>query len=241
MKKLLSLVLILSMLTVAMVSCKKDDPTPETPTPQGPNTPTPEVRTTITAEEWASACAMINYTMTSETTYTTTFGEEVTTKTITIVFNSSESAVHFYTVAIGMTGVDGPLVQDYYEVYDNGVLYTVEIKDGEVDYVMADPDDAIPTFDEYMDIETVEYTDLVYNSETKSYTFTQTSGNNEVPYTLWFENGKLVKVEATVTMEQTVSNPDGPLTARQVIEMSIVISDVGTTTVTVPAFTKPQE
>ena len=56
MKKILSLLLILAMLTVAMVSCKKDEPT------QDPTPPAQETRYTITAEEWAAVLTLKNYT-----------------------------------------------------------------------------------------------------------------------------------------------------------------------------------
>ena len=71
MKKLLSLFLVLAMLTLAMVSCKNDDPT-EDPTT---NNPPAQTRYTITAEEWETFCTMRNYTMTSDTNYTQTYGD----------------------------------------------------------------------------------------------------------------------------------------------------------------------
>ena len=86
----------------------------------------------------------------------------------------------------------------------------------------------------------VAFTDLVYDPETKGYTFVETSGGNEIPYTVWFENGKIVKIVATMTSESTVNTPDGPIIITQVIEINVVISGIGTTTVTVPDFEKPQ-
>ena len=58
MKKILSLILILAMLTLAMVSCNKDDPTEDPAT----NNPPAQTRYTITAEEWAAVLTLKNYT-----------------------------------------------------------------------------------------------------------------------------------------------------------------------------------
>lgn len=236
MKKILSLLLILAMLTVAMVSCKKDEPTE---TPVTPNPPVQETRYTITAEEWETFCTMRNYTMTSDTNYTQTYGDQTMSRRAIVVAKSSETAMYF-SATTEMTGQDAPTTESHYAVLVDGVVYNLEMDGDEVTDVIIDNDDTIPTFEVYMDIEDVAFTDLVYDPETKGYTFVETSGGNEIPYTVWFENGKIVKIVATMTSESTVNTPDGPIIITQVIEINVVISGIGTTTVTVPDFEKPQ-
>ena len=74
------------------------------------------------------------------------------------------------------------------------------------------------------------YADLTYNEATKSYSCTVTEDGVTGVITLWFEDGKLVKLTTEASMEET---EDG-VTMRMHLLQTYVFSNFGTTTVKIP-------
>lgn len=230
MKKFLSLILILAMLTVAMVSCKKDDPT-EDPTPAPPAVTT---RYTITAEEWAAVLTLKNYTA------------EITNSQ-TQILNGGEPEVQSSTGIAKSTDTvcyqeqrDGDDVYKTYIVVENGKNYHVrELDDGTfAAYVY---DYGIDSLAEYYTFETVTFADLTYNAETKAYTFTVSNDTIDAQYTMWFENGKVVKLTAVASREMSYGEGENAMSVYAEMRVVLVITNVGTTTVATPNFERPTE
>lgn len=230
MKKILSLLLILAMLTVAMVSCKKDEPT------QDPTPPAQETRYTITAEEWAAVLTLKNYTA------------EITNSQ-TQILNGGEPEVESSTGLTKSTDTvcyeeqrDGDDVYKTYMVVENGKNYHMsENDDGTFDVYTAKY--GIDSLAEYYTFETITFADLTYNAETKAYTFSVTNDEVEMTaqYSIWFENGKVVKLEAVASREMSYGEGENAMSVYAEMKVTLVITNVGTTTVTVPNFERPTE
>ena len=233
MKKIISLILILAMLTVAMVSCKKDEPTEEPTT----NNPPVQTRYTITAEEWASTCALTNFTLDYVTVQNGTRGGETFTSTTTVQVKSTADISYNLYVSSPETPDSEPGTDESYCVLEDGVMYYLQMKGTEVERVSAREDEEMPTLAGSMDFEDVTFADLTYNEANKSYVWTYSESEDGVSvsmtYSFFFENGALVKVGAQMSAEA-----DG---YSQNYTADVTVSNIGTTTVTAPAFNKPQQ
>ena len=233
MKKIISLILILAMLTVAMVSCKKDEPTEEPTT----NNPPVQTRYTITAEEWASTCALTNFTLDYVTVQNGTRGGETFTSTTTVQVKSTADISYNLYVSSPETPDSEPGTDENYCVLEDGVMYYLQMKGTEVERVSAREDEEMPTLAGSMDFEDVTFADLTYNEANKSYVWTHSESEDGISlsmtYSFFFENGALVKVGAQMSAEA-----DG---YSQNYTADVTVSNIGTTTVTAPAFNKPQQ
>ena len=233
MKKLLSLILILAMLTVAMVSCNKEDPT-EDPAPDNPPVQT---RYTITAEEWASTCALTNFSLDYVTVQSGTMGGETFTSTMTVQVKSTANVSYSLYVSSPATPESEPETNESYCVLEDGVMYYLQMKGTEVDRVSAREGEEMDTLAYSMDFEDVTFADLTYNEATKSYVWTYSENEEGVSvsmtYSFFFENGTLVKVGAQMSAEAAGYS--------QNYTVDVTVSNIGTTTVTAPAFDKPQQ
>ncbi len=218
MKKLLSIILLVAMLAVAMVSCKPEDPTTD------PTTPNAEARTTITAEEWAAACALDNYTYEQQgTTVYTMDGQTQTQESSAICKRSATASYEKYVET-------GDPDYEVYMVVEDGVCYVVRPLEGGTFDVWT-TESGLYNLSENLDFETATFESLVYNAETKAYDFNMNEDGMNVTYSFYFENGVIVKIVASATMtEGTVS---------ATMSIVVTISNIGTTTVDVPAFEKP--
>ena len=222
MKKILSIVLIMAMLCLAMVSCnKKDDPT-EDPTPNPPAA----TRYTITESEWTAMCEMVNYTLELTGTQTQSVGGETETNTYGIFTKSTATATYEK-----YTEVDD--VDEYYYVIEDGVGYDLIMEGTAVTNVYRDTEPEIDNFGSNMGFDEVAFADLTYNEATKSYDYTKTEDGATITYSFFFENGKLLKADANMS-----ASGDGYSVQ---VSAKLTVSNIGTTTVTVPAFEKPAE
>lgn len=226
MKKILSLILILAMLTLAMVSCNKDDPTEDPAT----NNPPAQTRYTITAEEWAAVLTLKNYTAAITTSQKQIIdGGEPEVESITGTTKSTDTVCY-------EEQRDGEDVYSSYTVVENGKNYHMsENDDGTFDVYTAEY--GIDSLAEYYTFETVTFTDLTYNAETKAYTFTVSNDAMDAQYTMWFENGKVVKLTAVASREMSY----GDMSIYIEMAVELVITNVGTTTVATPNFERPEE
>lgn len=233
MKKLLSFILILAMLTVAMVSCNKDDPAEDPAT----NNPPAQTRYTITAEEWTSTCALTNFTLDYVTVQNSTRGGETFTSTMTVQVKSTADISYSLYVFSPETPDSEPETDESYCVLEDGVMYYLQMKGTEVERVSAREDEEMATLADSMDFEDVTFADLTYNEANKSYVWAYSESENGVSvsmtYSFFFENGTLVKVGAQMSAEG-----DG---YSQNYTVNVTVSNIGTTTVTAPAFNKPQQ
>ena len=233
MKKFLSLILILAMLTVAMVSCKKDDPTEDPAT----NNPPVQTRYTITAEEWTSTCALTNYTLDYVTVQNGTRGGQTFTSTMTVQIKSTADMSYNLYVSSPETPDSEPETDETYCVLEDGVMYYLQMKGTEVERVSAREDEEMPTLAYSMDFEDLTFADLTYNEANKSYVWTYSESEDGVSvsmtYSFFFENGTLVKVGAQMSAEGDGNS--------QNYTADVTVSNIGTTTVTAPAFNKPQQ
>lgn len=84
-----------------------------------------------------------------------------------------------------------------------------------------------------MDFDAIAFADLTYNEATNTYGYTETEASATLTYSFFFENGKLLKV--TVSMNSSSEY----YSMRMLAE--VTVSNIGTTTVTVPTFDKPAE
>ena len=214
MKKILSIVLLLALLAVALVSCKE----PEDPTPA-------EARTTITAEEWAAACALANFTYEQKGTTVYTMNGETQTQ------ESSAICKRTATVMYDKYVDEGERTREYYDVIEDGVCYRLSSKEDGTFDVWTDEDTDLYTLADTLDFEDATFESLVYNAETKTYDYTMDEDGMTVTYSFYFENGVITKIAATATMTQDT------MSATMTIE--VTFSNIGTTTVEVPAFDKP--
>ena len=225
MKKIIALVLVAAMLCFAMESCKKkEDPKTD---------PAPETRYTVTAEEWTAAMSALNYTFNVNGVQNMT--SEGTTVSHPYSMLTKSTATATYTKNVSDQGTADEEVYECYYVIENGVGYELEMEGTEVVDVWKDSDPEIETFMSELGFE-LEFTDLTYNAETKAYAFSQTEEDEGMTvtesYSFFFENGKLVKIAASMTRTMGENS--------MVINVEGTVSNVGTTTVTVPAFTKPE-
>lgn len=84
-----------------------------------------------------------------------------------------------------------------------------------------------------MDFYAIAFADLTYNEATKTCDYTETEATATLTYSFFFENGKLLKVTASM-------NSSSEYYSMQTLA-EVTVSNIGTTTVTVPAFDKPAE
>ena len=216
MKKILSAVLLIALLAVALVSCKE----PEDPT----TPPAPEARTTITAEEWAATCALVNYTCTQQATTVYVIDGVTTTPGFSAIGKSTATATY------SKASEDGEPDVEIYEVFEDGFCYIVEIVAGSEPSVKKYEYENEP-LSEALEFGDTSFEDLVYNAETKSYELSKTQYGADYHFSFYFENGVLVKL----TLNASMVDGEDSLT----MEIVATFSDIGTTTVEVPAFEKP--
>ena len=233
MKKLLSLVLILAMLAVVMVSCKKDDPTdtPTTnPSAQTPTNQNPETRYTITKEEWVAALTLTNYTATVSRSETYNLNGEIT-------LSESSAEMMATSAVIWVKELTENTSEEIYYVFGDGVTYCVrEESDGTYEYVSTNPYNYYRNFGTSFGCESVSYEDLAYNEIARAYLYTFTGEDGAtMRYAFYFVDGKLTKVVATSSVDYS----DGALRASVELSLSVTLSNLGTTTLTVPEFDRP--
>jgi hypothetical protein len=218
MKKILAVILLVAMLAVAMVSCNK----PEEPT----TPPAAETRTTITAEEWAAVCALENYTYTQKGTSVYTMEGQTETVESTATSMRTANATYYKSVE------EGDPDYESYEVVEDGVCYVLPVSEGVVTDVWTSEDE-LSNLSEDLDFEGATFESLVYNAETKAYDYTVNEHGMDVKYSFYFENGAIVKIVASASMTE------GSVSATMTI--NVTFSNIGTTTINVPAFEKPSQ
>ena len=84
-----------------------------------------------------------------------------------------------------------------------------------------------------MDFDAIAFADLTYNEITNTYDYTETEASATLTYSFFFENDKLLKVTASM-------NSSSEYYSMQMLA-EVRVSNIGTTTVTVPTFDKPAE
>ena len=221
MKKLLSFILILAMLTVAMLSCKKDD-TIEDPA-QTPTNPPEETRYTITAEEWAAVCALTNFTATQAGSAVYTSGDVTDTE--------ETFAEYKYTATVNYRNVQesgDPTYEEYYALIDGRILNIRLLGTGEFEADVTDRTE-LDNFAEAFEFDGVTFDTLTYNAEAKAYELDLSDEDMEMKYTFYFENGQIVKFVAYATY--------GEHGYSAVMNIEVAVSNIGTTAVTVPEYT----
>ena len=220
MKKLLSFILILAMLTVAMVSCKKDDPTED---PATNNPPAQETRYTITAEEWAAVCALTNFTATQAGSAVYTSDGVTDTEETFAEYKYTATATYHKVQETG-----DPIYEEYYALIDGRILNIRLLSSGAFEADVTDRTE-LDNFAEAFEFDGVTFDTLTYNAEAKAYVLDLSDEDMEMKYTFYFENGQIVKFVAYATyVEHGFS---------AVMNIEVVVSDIGTTAVTVPEYT----
>ena len=206
MKKLLTLTLVAVMLftTLLLTSCDLTallGTGSTTTTPTTPTEPPKNVRTTVTELEWTKVYASKNFTVTMKE-----YGEEMT-------YIFSEEAIKMNLMGIIDIIVDrktGDLIFVSESGYVGGTFGDDMLPVDKFDEMTLGNSELFPA---------IEYKDLVYNEETKSYSFSDE--NYVCEFT--FENGILVKGEL--------------LSKDTEYGMSIIVTNVGTTVFEVPEYT----
>ena len=220
MKKILSLLLILAMLTVAMVSCKKDEPTE---TPVTPDPPVQETRYTITAEEWAAVCALTNFTATQAGSAVYTSGDVTETEETFAEYKYTATATYHKVQETG-----DPIYEEYYALIDGRILNIRLLSSGAFEADVTDRTE-LDNFAEAFEFDGVTFDTLTYNAEAKAYVLDLSDEDMEMKYTFYFENGQIVKFVAYATY--------GEHGYSAVMNIEVAISNIGTTAVTVPEYT----
>ena len=163
------------------------------------------VRTTITAEEWAQASLLENFTMTISQSYSDGYNINVVAKyTADVVYMcySYDFNGQNYTS------------ESYYDLKEKCEVYLDE-NGAWVGEYFADIENMLPgSF-----ISEINFENLVYDKDTKSYVFE----DEYERYNVYFENGNLIRIVVTSTDLET------PATA--------TMDNFGTTTVTLPKYT----
>ena len=160
MKKLLSFILILAMLTVAMVSCKKDDPTED---PATNNPPAQETRYTITAEEWAAVCALTNFTATQAGSAVYTSDGVTDTEETFAEYKYTATATYHKVQETG-----DPIYEEYYALIDGRILNIRLLSSGAFEADVTDRTE-LDNFAEAFEFDGVTFDTLTYNAEAKAY------------------------------------------------------------------------
>ena len=224
MKKIISLVIIAAMMVFALASCggskKGDDDKGDDKV----------VRYTITAEEWAALENIKNFTLEMSGTSSYTMGEESMNSTNSRTLKSTETAMY---EKYESTDGEEEYTSETYSVIKDDVRYELDQGEDEKWYASEYDWEVDSLLECVTDGTDVTFEDLTYNEEKKAYVYTVTEDGATITYTYYFEDGNLVKLEGvmsgsmdTVTMTATAN---------------MVISNIGTTTVTVPEYTIPEE
>ena len=221
MKKIFSIVLLVAMLAVALVSCN----TPEAPT-QDPANPADQARTTITAEEWAAACALENFTYEQKGTTVYTADGQTETYDSTNTCKRTANAYHYKSIE------EGDPNYERYWVIEDGICYVLNMSDnGEVSDVHTTQYD-LDNLSEELGFDDAAFESLVYNAETKAYDYSINEDGMDIKYAFYFENGTIVKIVASAT-QTNEQNESATMT------INVTFSNLGTTTIQVPEFDKP--
>lgn len=227
MKKLLSFILIISILTLMAVSCKRNDPTAQTPTPT-PDAPTAaDTRYTITAQQWADALALNNYTATISQSYTENLNGRVSSGESSVTVISTP-----YAVFVKEAREDSE--NEIYYVFDDGVTYHVSAM-GDGTYESWEITDGYcnSNVGQYFHCSSISFEDLIYNETAKAYVFSVSNSEGAtMSYAFYFVDGLLVKIVGLASESYSDNN------VRASIEQSAsaTISSHGATTLTVPEF-----
>ena len=84
-----------------------------------------------------------------------------------------------------------------------------------------------------MDFDAIAFADLTYNEAANTYDYTKTEASATLTYSFFFENGKLLKVTASM-------NSSSEYYSMQMLA-EVTVSNIGTTAVTVPTVDKAAE
>ena len=226
MKKVISLLIVAVMIMLSLSSC-------DIVNNFLPKSTTEEVRTTITKEEWAAHCSIVNYTTTSYINSSFTNNTQNVTYTSTQTVQWSETAQYVKYVQTSSLGDE--YILEYYEVTQNNIRYRIE----------KDEDDGIwyaqKTTNDYSNSllpDEFEFEDLTYDDNKKAYVYSKTNniedkhaitGSTTLTYNYYFENGTLVKL----VLEQ--SSVEGDYHAES--EITAIISKIGSTKIIIPEYT----
>lgn len=220
MKKIISLVLIATMMVFAFASCgsKKDGDDEKV------------IRNTITADEWAALANIKNFTIEMSGTSSFTIGEQTSNSTTSQILQSTETAM--YEKSSNTTDEETYDREGYYTIKDD-VRYELE-KDSDGNWYASEYDWKVDTLLDCVTEEIdITFEKLTYNEEKKAYTYTDSEEGVTMTFSYFFEDGNLVKVTAEMSgAEESVT---------MAANISIVVSKIGTTTVTVPEFTADEE
>ena len=211
MKKIISLIIIATMLVFSFASCNLVDLEKNT-------------RTTITAEEWAALDTTFNYTLVMTRTASYTYGDQTHTSigNQTLKFTPTSKYYFDSTAYDGETDID-----EYYYTIKDEKSYSAG-KNGDGNWVATRTDWTPESLYDYIELDDeMTFADLTYDETKKAYTCTTTEDGVQITYTYYFEDGNLVKLEGVMGGESNGAVVD--LTA------TIIVSNIGTTVVDVPA------
>lgn len=253
MKKIISLVIVAVMMVLSLASCdiindfletvtKEDNKSGDQSSGDGSENnkessegitdAREEVRTTITEDEWEALDDIMNYTakLTVPDGYKTEDGEtgecEVT-ETIKQTKNAG------YVERVSKYDYGETKINEYLYVLKDDVSYELYESDDGTWYATAEEWEPM-TFSNfllsYIGLEDIKFENLVYDEDKKAYTYNysySTEYNYTENRTIYFENGTLVKIDLTMTADS------GP----RHVEATIMVSNIGTTEITVPEYT----
>ena len=219
MKKIIFLIIIATTLVISFASCGNSKNN-ETNEPETNN-----VRTTITAEEWAALETYINYTRVMTTSQSYTVLGETQTQVRTETLKSTATAEYqldSYTYN-GETETD----ECYCVIKDERTYRVRKNEDG--NWVASTAEwDADPVSEVvYVDRE-MTFASLTYDETTKAYTYTTILEDGlAITCNYYFEDGILLKLDAVMSGENEGAVVEATVT--------MVISNIGTTLVNPPA------
>ena len=241
MKKLISLIIIVTMIMLTLTSCDElvskflgDQNANDNDLSGGINDPIDNTVYTITEENWQALNAITNYTLNAYITSTIVQGDESAVITGKSVYKSSENAIYDKTTQTSHSnenvGIYLTSYEMYYTIHEGSRYYLAQDQDGK--WTATQNGWKLDSIAEYFSLnEAIEFDDLTYDADLKAYTYTYTYTytDNKTTYTMhfYFKNGVPTRIYG-----KAVNHYDNGETESEIFDAEI--SSIGVTHVIIP-------
>ena len=251
MKKLISLIIIVTMMVLTLTSCdlankvlenfNKDSSNEQNNEQENESDKTVDNNIyTITEKEWEAHDTITNYTMNAYITTTVTRGDESATITAKMIYKSCENAIYEKIAQTSHSNENIGIYivsQEIYYTINEGKRYFVS-QDQDGKWTATESDWKLDSISEYFYLsEQIEFEDLTYDAELKAYTYTHTRTyeNREDVFTMrfYFKNGTVTRI-----YEKVVNHYDDGETESEIFDAEI--SSIGVTHVIIPQLVRDE-
>ena len=199
MKKIISLLIIISMMVLSLASCDLVDKALENmgKEPSGSNDATDKAVYTITEENWAALGTITNYTVNLYITSTVVKGDESAVIKAKSVYKSSDDAIYEKVTPISHSneniGIYIVSSESYYMINNGKRCLVSQNQDGK--WTATESDWNIDSLLEFFSFsEEIEFSSLIYDDNLKAYTYTYEEGKTVYTINYYFKNGTLTRI-----------------------------------------------